>query len=59
MTTEHSFLITYGLHNFVTHDHHEGKHVFTIQGRDDHKMVAHAQSLIAGSYGERADIRIA
>ena len=59
MSTEHSFLITYGLHNFVTHDQREGRHVFTIQNRDDQKMVAHAQSLIAGSYGERADIRIA
>jgi len=56
MNNEQSFLITYGLHNFVTHAQSEGKHIFTIRGMESQKLISHAKSLIAGSYGHAADI---
>lgn len=58
MSNEHNFLVTYGLHNFVTHAQHKGRHVFRIQGRENQKLVRHAKSLIAGSYGNAADIQV-
>jgi hypothetical protein len=59
MSNEHNFLITYGLHNFVTHTHSEGRHVFTICGLESQKLISHAKSLIAGSYGDAAHIQVA
>lgn len=59
MSNEYNFLITYGLHNFVTHALKEGKHTFTIQRLESQKMVRHAKSLIAGSYGKGAHIHVA
>ncbi|MCW8915436.1 MAG: hypothetical protein OQK24_06220 [Magnetovibrio sp.] len=57
MDTEHNFLITYGLHNFVTHTQRAGKHIFTIRTMESQKMISHARSLIAGNY-RTADIRV-
>lgn len=59
MSNEHSFLITYGLHNFVTHALSEGKHTFIIRGLENQKMINHAKKLIAGNYGKVANIQVA
>ncbi len=59
MNNEHEFLVTYGLHNFVTHAQSEGKHIFTICGTESQKLISHAKSLIAGSYGNTAHIQVA
>ncbi len=59
MDNEQSFLITYGLHNFVTHAQSEGKHIFTIRGMESQKLISHAKSLIAGSCGNAARIQAA
>jgi hypothetical protein len=45
MSNEHNFLITYGLHNFVTHAESDGKHIFTIHGIESQKLISHAKSL--------------
>lgn len=58
MSNEHKFLITYGLHNFVTHALSNGHHTFTIRGLDNQKMVHHAQSLISENYGKVAQIQV-
>lgn len=59
MTTDHNFLITYGLHNFVSCAQANGKRVFTIKGQTNPKMIRHAKHLIAGNYGPGADIQVA
>jgi len=59
MSNEHDFLIVYGLHNFVTHAQREEKHIFTIRGMESQKLINHAKSLIAGSYGNAAHIQVA
>ena len=59
MSNEHDFLITYGLHNFVTHAQNEGKHVFTIRGIKSQKLISHAKSLITGHYGNSVQIQLA
>ncbi|MDT8287919.1 MAG: hypothetical protein RQ748_12485 [Elusimicrobiales bacterium] len=60
MTTEQTFLITYGLHNFVSHSpaRASGRNAFVIRHREGPDMVRHAASLIEGNYGDRADIRL-
>lgn len=58
MSNEHKFLITYGLQNFVTFAPTDGKSTFTIQGHESQKMVSHAMTLIAESYGTSADIQL-
>lgn len=60
MTTEQHFLITYGLHNFVSHAPASapGRNAFVIRRHEGADMVRHATSLIEGSYGDRADIRL-
>lgn len=58
MTTERNFLITYGLHNFVTVAQRRGKHAFTIQGVENQKMIRHAKSLIQGRYGKSTHIQV-
>ncbi len=59
MSNEHEFLVTYGLHNFVTHAQSEGKHIFTIRGMVGQKLISHAKSLIAGTYGNAPHIQVA
>lgn len=56
MTHEHKFLVTYGLHNFVSHSRVGEKPIFTIHRHDNLKMVGHAKSLITESYGVGACI---
>ena len=58
MNNENRFLIAYGLHSFVTHTKDGDKSVFTICGLEGQKMIRHAKSLIAGSYGETAAIQV-
>lgn len=58
MTTEQKFLVTYGLHNFVSHSPVAGRNTFVIRSREGTDMVRHARSLIEGSYGDRADIHL-
>ena len=59
MSNEHNFLVTYGLHNFVTYARSKGKHIFTIRGIESQKLISHAKSLIAGRYGNAAHIQVA
>ena len=59
MKNENNFLITYGLHFFVTHAQVGGNSVFTIHAPAGQKMIRHARSLLAGTYGESAAIRVA
>jgi hypothetical protein len=59
MNNDHNFLVTYGLHNFVTHAKREGKHVFTIRALENQKLIRHARALIDGCYGQAAAIQMA
>lgn len=59
MNKEQNFLVTYGLHNFVTYTLEQGKHVFAIDIREGLNMVRHAQTLLEGRFGEIANIRMA
>jgi hypothetical protein len=43
----------------VTYAQSEGKHIFTIHGMESQKLISHAKSLIAGSYGNAAHIQVA
>jgi hypothetical protein len=58
MRNQDNFLITYGLHGFVTHALSGGKHTFTISGGESQKLIRHAKSLIAGSFGNDTQIRV-
>lgn len=58
MTTEQRFLITYGLHHFVSFAQSGCKPTFTIQGAQGMKMINHAKSLIQASYGKPAHIQV-
>jgi|GEM_PF-502414 hypothetical protein len=59
MIKEQNFLVRYGLHNFVTYTLERGKHVFSIKGTEGMNMIKHAQTLIEGSFGQSASIRVA
>ena len=59
MRNEQDFLITYGLHNFVTHARSEEMHLFTIHGMESQKLIGHARSLISETYGRTAVIQVA
>ena len=59
MRNGHNFLITYGLHNFVTHVLDGGKHTFVIKDMESEKMINHAKSLIKGSYGATTRVKVA
>lgn len=56
---EQNFLVIYGLHNFVTYTLERGKHVFLIKGTEGMDMISHAKTLIEGSFGTSASIRLA
>lgn len=58
MSDENRFLITYALHNFVSHSRVGGKCTFIIKNQGNQKMIRHAKSLIAGSYGDTANILV-
>lgn len=58
MTKEQTFLITYGLHNFVTCALKSGKRVFFIKCKEGQSMIRHAKHLIKESFGEATDIRM-
>ena len=59
MSNGHNFLITYGLHNFVTHVLDGGKHTFIIRDMKSQKMINHAKALIMGSYGVSTQVKVA
>ena len=59
MSNEHTFLITYGLQNFVTHAHASGMHLFFIKSMESQKMIRHARTLIEETYGDAAAIQVA
>ncbi len=59
MIREQNFLVTYGLHNFVTYTLERGKHVFFIEGKEGLNMIAHAKTLIEETFGKSASIRMA
>ena len=58
MNTEANFLVSYGLHHFVTHIQSSRRHLFFIRGAESQKMIDHANKLIKGRYGEIADIQV-
>ena len=58
MNNPQNFLITYGLHNFVTHAQGKKKHVFFVGNKEGQKMANHAMNLIRGSFGDSADIQM-
>ena len=58
MPNEETFLITYGLHSYVTHARPAGRSVFTIGAQAGSKMARHASGLIADTYGRNATIRM-
>ena len=58
MNNPQNFLITYGLHNFVTHAQKKKKHTFFIRGQESQTMIGHATHLIKESYGETTDIQM-
>ena len=59
MSREQNFLVTYGLHNFVTYTSKHGKHAFSIKSKESQNMISHAKALIEGSFGKTADIQVA
>lgn len=58
MNNDHNFLITYGLHNFVTHAIRDNKPTFTIRAQQGQKMIRHAKALIDGFYGASATVLV-
>ena len=58
MSREQDFLVTYGLHNFVTYSLKRGEHFFCIKGKESQHMIRHAKALIEGSFGKSADIQV-
>jgi len=58
MSREQNFLVSYGLHNFVTYTPKRGAHSFFIKGSERQKMIRHAKSLIEGTYGKTAEIHV-
>lgn len=58
MKNEDTFLITYGLHSYVTHARVGGRTVFTICAPANPKMVRHAKSLLTGNFGGAAAIQV-
>lgn len=59
MSREQNFLVTYGLHNFVTYAQRQGRHAFVIKRQEGQNMIRHAKAIILSSFGDSADIRIA
>lgn len=59
MTREENFLITYGLHNFVTVTNQRRATAFTISGTEGPGMIRHATNLIRGAYGDATPIHTA
>ena len=58
MSNPQNFLITYGLHNYVTHTRKKKKHTFFIGHKEGQKMADHAMRLIKGNFGDSADIQM-
>ncbi len=58
MKNEDTFLITYGLHSYVSHARVGDRSVFTIRAPAGAKMVRHAQTLLKGNFGTAAAIRV-
>jgi len=59
MKNADNFLITYGLHSYVTHKTVRGQSVFTIGAPAGPKMIRHAETLLSGNFGSAAAIRVA
>jgi hypothetical protein len=59
MKNADNFLITYGLHSYVTHKKVGGRSVFTIGAPASQKMIRHAETLLSGTFGTAAAIRVA
>jgi hypothetical protein len=55
---ETTFLTKYGLRHYVTASRAIGKTVFSIQGSESDKMIAHARNLIAEMYDGPATVRV-
>jgi hypothetical protein len=58
MIDPQDFLVTYGLHNFVSHTKTNNRHVFFIMGSESRKMICHAERLIAGCFNENAETQV-
>lgn len=59
MKNADTFLITYGLHSYVTHSKVGGQSVFTIGAPAGQKMIRHARTLLSGTFGNAAAIHVA
>lgn len=59
MKNADNFLITYGLHSYVTHAQIGGRSVFTIGAPAGRKMIRHAKTLLSDTFGSGAAIRVA
>ena len=58
MSREQNYLVTYGLHNYVTYTLKQGEHSFFINSQESQKMISHAKDLLESSFGKSADIRV-
>lgn len=58
MSREQDFLVTYGLHNFVTYSLKRGERSFFIESKESLNMISHAKALIEGNFGKTADIQV-
>ena len=57
MNRGQNFLVTYGLHNFVTYTLKRGRHSFFIKSKEGRIMVSHAKALIEASFGKPVEIQ--
>lgn len=58
MSREQNFLVTYGLHNFVTYKLKRGEHSFLIKSKESQNMISHAKALIEGNFGKTVRIQV-
>ena len=58
MRNPQNFLVTYGLHSFVTYTKKRCTHAFAIKGGESQKMVTHATNMIKENFGESANIQV-
>jgi len=58
MSKEQIFLVTYGLHNFVTHDRTGATPGFCIRSKEGLTMTRHAKGLIEDSFGDATEIHV-
>jgi len=58
MTVDSSFLITFGLHHFVSHSVSNGENHFIVDGSESQTMISHAKKIIGEMFGAPAVISV-